>query len=210
MFELQISSVYTKNPGKQLYTVGLVDLRYSSGSVVAKVELKFERSVLDPLKPLEDEIKDGKLGSFTVSRELDLNPTSVPFTNFSATAASFTNVTSTGYLVTNITVTANPFTNITVTAVPSTTSRASAVPSTTSRASGADQSGDRKKQTMLHVIYSTTIFLLLVIIIVLVFVIWRGKNRQGSLKQKSQQHNHRKNHIDLQANVNMKKHDNSL
>ena len=49
--------------------------RYSSGSVVAKVELKFERSVLDPLKPLEDEIKDGKLGSaFTVSRELDLNP----------------------------------------------------------------------------------------------------------------------------------------
>ena len=48
--------------------------RYSSGSVVAEVELKFEKSVLDPLKPLEDEIKDGSLGSFTVSRELDLNP----------------------------------------------------------------------------------------------------------------------------------------
>ena len=48
--------------------------RYSSGSVVAEVELKFERSVPDPLKPLEDEIKDGKFGSFTVSRELDLNP----------------------------------------------------------------------------------------------------------------------------------------
>ena len=46
---------------------------------------------------------------------------------------------------------------------------------------GADQSDDRKKQTMLHVIYSTTIFLLLVIIIVLVFVIWRGKNRQGEM-----------------------------
>ena len=46
---------------------------------------------------------------------------------------------------------------------------------------GADQSGDRKKQTMLHAIYSTTIFLLLVIIIVLVFVIWRGKNRQGEM-----------------------------
>ena len=46
---------------------------------------------------------------------------------------------------------------------------------------GADQSGDRKKQTMLHVIYSTTIFLLLVIIIVLLFVIWRGKNRQGEM-----------------------------
>ena len=47
---------------------------YRSGSVVAEVELKFEKSVLDPLKPLEDEIKDGSLGSFTVSRELDLNP----------------------------------------------------------------------------------------------------------------------------------------
>ena len=47
---------------------------YRSGSVVAEVELKFEKSVLDPLKPLEDEIKDGRLGSFTVSRELDLNP----------------------------------------------------------------------------------------------------------------------------------------
>ena len=46
---------------------------------------------------------------------------------------------------------------------------------------GAGQSGDRKKQTMLHVIYSTTIFLLLVSIIVLVFVIWRGKNRQGEM-----------------------------
>ena len=44
-----------------------------SGSVVAEVELKFEKSVLDPLKPREDEIKDGKLESFTVSRELDLN-----------------------------------------------------------------------------------------------------------------------------------------
>lgn len=84
-FLSEISSVYTKNPGKQLYTVGLVDLRYSSGSVVAEVELKFEKSVLDPLKPLEDEIKDGRLGSFTVSRELDLNPTSVPLTNFKAT-----------------------------------------------------------------------------------------------------------------------------
>nr|XP_058952433.1 protein turtle-like [Pocillopora verrucosa] len=71
-FLSEISSVYTKNPGKQLYTVGLVDFR--SGSVVAEVELKFEKSVLDPLKPLEDEIKDGSLGSFTVSRELDLNP----------------------------------------------------------------------------------------------------------------------------------------
>ena len=46
---------------------------------------------------------------------------------------------------------------------------------------GADQSDDRKKQTMLHAIYSITIFLLLAIIIVLVLVVWRGKNRQGEI-----------------------------
>ncbi|XP_066024509.1 fibroblast growth factor receptor 2 isoform X3 [Pocillopora verrucosa] len=165
-----ISSVYTKNPGKQLYTVGLVDFR--SGSVVAEVELKFEKSVLDPLKPLEDEIKDGRLGSFTVSRELDLNPTSVPFTNFTATAGPFTNVTST------------------------------AVPLTSSAASGADQSDDRKKQTMLHAIYSITIFLLLVIIIVLVFVIWRGKNRQGPSTENASCRYHHGNATDNQDQGN--------
>ena len=45
-----------------------------SGSVIAKVEMRFGKSVTDPLKPLEDEIKDGKLGAFGVKRELDLNP----------------------------------------------------------------------------------------------------------------------------------------
>ena len=45
-----------------------------SGSVIAEVEMKFGKSVTDPLKPLEDEIKEGKLGAFSVKRELDLNP----------------------------------------------------------------------------------------------------------------------------------------
>ena len=45
-----------------------------SGSVIAEVEMKFGKSVTDPLKPLEDEIKGGRLGAFGVKRELDLNP----------------------------------------------------------------------------------------------------------------------------------------
>ena len=40
----------------------------------------FGKPVADPLKPLQDEITDGKLGSFTVDRELDLNPTKIPAT----------------------------------------------------------------------------------------------------------------------------------
>lgn len=47
---------------------------YRSGSVIAKVKMEFGKSVTDPLKPLEDEIKEGKLGAFSVKRELDLNP----------------------------------------------------------------------------------------------------------------------------------------
>ena len=47
---------------------------YRSGSVIAEVEMKFGKSGTDPLKPLEDEIKEGKLGAFSVKRELDLNP----------------------------------------------------------------------------------------------------------------------------------------
>ena len=39
------------------------------------MELAFGPSVSDPLKPLRDEINDGKLGSFTVDRQLDVNPT---------------------------------------------------------------------------------------------------------------------------------------
>ena len=49
-----------------------------SGSVVAIIKLAFVKSASDPLKPLQDEIKDGHLASFTVEREIDLNPTEVP------------------------------------------------------------------------------------------------------------------------------------
>ena len=41
----------------------------------AIVELAFGSSVSDPLKSLRDEMSDGKLGSFTVDRQLDVNPT---------------------------------------------------------------------------------------------------------------------------------------
>ena len=39
------------------------------------MELAFGPSVSDPLKPLRDEMNDEKLGSFTVDRQLDVNPT---------------------------------------------------------------------------------------------------------------------------------------
>jgi len=44
------------------------------------VELEFGPSVSDPLKPLIDEMDDGKLGSFTVDRFLNMNPTTEPNT----------------------------------------------------------------------------------------------------------------------------------
>ena len=47
---------------------------------MATVELVFGKSVSDPLKPLQDEINDRKLGSFTVDRVSDLNPTITPST----------------------------------------------------------------------------------------------------------------------------------
>jgi len=39
------------------------------------VELAFGPSVNDPLTPLADEMNDGKLGSFSVYRQLDENAT---------------------------------------------------------------------------------------------------------------------------------------
>ncbi|KAL9964710.1 hypothetical protein ACROYT_G028387 [Oculina patagonica] len=85
-----ISSVYTKNQAdKQLYRVDVVEFR--EGSVKAIVELLFGKSVANPLKPLEDAIRNGKLGSFTVDKSLDLNPTdppSVTSTSLSTTAGT--------------------------------------------------------------------------------------------------------------------------
>ena len=45
-----------------------------SENVFAIVELLFGNSATDPLKPLQDEINDGNLGSFIVDRTLDENP----------------------------------------------------------------------------------------------------------------------------------------
>ena len=53
-----------------------------SGSVYAFVQLVFGKSVTEPLKPLQDEIRDGKLGSLIVSRELDRLPTGTRFFSF--------------------------------------------------------------------------------------------------------------------------------
>ena len=44
------------------------------------MELAFGSTVSDPLKPLRDEMNDGKLGSFTVDRQLDVKPTTEPIT----------------------------------------------------------------------------------------------------------------------------------
>ena len=44
----------------------LIFLTCRSGSVYAVVELAFGSTAIDPLKPLRDEMNDGKLGSFTV------------------------------------------------------------------------------------------------------------------------------------------------
>ena len=57
-----------------LIDINLLFLHYSDGSVYAIVQLTFGQSVSDPLKPLRDEMNDGKLGSFMVDRQLDVNP----------------------------------------------------------------------------------------------------------------------------------------
>ncbi|KAJ7371589.1 hypothetical protein OS493_024265 [Desmophyllum pertusum] len=72
---------YTNNLEKQLYHVTVGTFR--SGSVVATLEMKFGKSV----NTLEEAIRDGKLGSFTVDPVLDLNPT-VPSTIVSTASTS--------------------------------------------------------------------------------------------------------------------------
>ncbi|KAJ7371563.1 hypothetical protein OS493_024236 [Desmophyllum pertusum] len=71
-----IWDTYTNNLEKQLYLVTVDTFR--SGSVVATLEMKFGKSVNEPLTPLKEAIRDGKLGSFTVNPELDMNPTTLP------------------------------------------------------------------------------------------------------------------------------------
>ncbi|CAH3104706.1 unnamed protein product [Porites lobata] len=59
---LEIAKIYTQsqNTEKQLYGITIVEFR--EGSTIAVVRLRFERNISDPLKPLEDAIKDGILG----------------------------------------------------------------------------------------------------------------------------------------------------
>ncbi|XP_073256126.1 uncharacterized protein [Porites lutea] len=58
----QIARIYSQsqNSEKQLYGITIVEFR--EGSTIAIVRLRFERNISDPLKPLEDAIKDGILG----------------------------------------------------------------------------------------------------------------------------------------------------
>ena len=47
---------------------------FRDGSIVAHVQLRFKNGVSEPLKPLQDQVKNGTLGPFNVTRELILNP----------------------------------------------------------------------------------------------------------------------------------------
>lgn len=48
------------------------------GSVVAVVKLLFGKSANDPLKPLQDEITNGRLALFNVNPTLDVEPSILP------------------------------------------------------------------------------------------------------------------------------------
>lgn len=65
-----ISAAYTKKSGILFRRLNIE--KFSPGSVVATVELLFDRSIIDPdpLKPLKNEMADEKLGTFTVDRHL--------------------------------------------------------------------------------------------------------------------------------------------
>ncbi|KAM7442277.1 Protein turtle B [Porites harrisoni] len=74
----EIAKIYiqSQNAEKQLYGITIVEFR--PGSTIAVVRLRFERNISDPLKPLEDAIKDGLLGrNIKVDRQL-LNTTMLP------------------------------------------------------------------------------------------------------------------------------------
>ena len=44
------------------------------GSVRAFLDLQFAKTVVDPLSPLRDAVATGRLGAFTVDRDLEVNP----------------------------------------------------------------------------------------------------------------------------------------
>ncbi|XP_044180167.1 leucine-rich repeats and immunoglobulin-like domains protein 2 isoform X1 [Acropora millepora] len=73
-----ISSPYGRpeNEDKRPYQISVKE--FSRGSVRARVEIEFPSTLPDPLKPLRDAMQSGKLGMFTVDRELVINPTRSP------------------------------------------------------------------------------------------------------------------------------------
>ncbi|KAL9964729.1 hypothetical protein ACROYT_G028409 [Oculina patagonica] len=79
---MAIWNVYGQNSRKELYKVSVEEFR--PGSVVAIVKLLFGKSANDPLTPLQDEITDGRLGSFRANSTLDVDPSDLPLqtTNF--------------------------------------------------------------------------------------------------------------------------------
>lgn len=81
-----IGHVYSlpQNAAIKLFQVNIVQFRqmlHMPGSTIAIVQLQFEKDVLDPLKPLSDDITDGAFGPFKVARQLDFNPITTPGTH---------------------------------------------------------------------------------------------------------------------------------
>ena len=52
----------------------VLSFRDGSTSVMAVVQLHFQKGVNDPLQPLRDDMNDGTLGMFSVDRTFVLNP----------------------------------------------------------------------------------------------------------------------------------------
>ncbi|XP_074634703.1 uncharacterized protein LOC141893218 [Acropora palmata] len=69
-----ISSPYSRPENEDKRPYQILVKEFSRGSVRARVEMEFPSTLPDPLKPLRDAMQSGKLGMFTVDRELVINP----------------------------------------------------------------------------------------------------------------------------------------
>lgn len=147
-----IWNVYAQQSGKELYKVTVVEFR--PGSVVAIVRLMFGKGAIDPLKPIQDEISDGRLSSLKVNAVLDVNPKDPATTTKNQTETS---------------------------------------------KAGFDW---LKEGTILHVVYSSVIFVLLVIFFVVVILLWRRRNNPGPSPENASCRYHRKNATDNQDQGN--------
>ncbi|CAH3180398.1 unnamed protein product [Porites lobata] len=82
--EGRMFKVYSTCSQKRLYRVAVE--KFSPGSVVATLVMFFGSSVSEPLKPLQDEIADSKLGQFAVGRQLNIYQPILPPTTPPSTA----------------------------------------------------------------------------------------------------------------------------